>query len=63
MDIEEEIVAFGETEVWVECDFCGHAFGGPGLDEAIIVLGYVILCADCIRQNSSKWESPQRDGP
>jgi hypothetical protein len=29
MDMEEEILAFGKTEVWVECDACGRAFGGP----------------------------------
>ncbi len=24
MDVEEDIVAFGETAVWVECDLCGR---------------------------------------
>ena len=55
MDIEEEILAFGETEVWVECDLCGHAFGGPGLDKAIVVVGHVNVCVDCLPKSRSKW--------
>jgi hypothetical protein len=26
MDVEEEMLAFGETAVWVECDVCGRFF-------------------------------------
>jgi len=28
MDMEEEIIAFGETALWVECGLCGCTFGG-----------------------------------
>jgi hypothetical protein len=55
MDIEEEILAFGETEVWVECDLCGRAFGGPSLDKVIVAVGHVNVCVDCLRQIRSKW--------
>jgi ribosome-binding protein aMBF1 (putative translation factor) len=55
MDIEEEILAFGETALWVECDLCGRAFGGPGLTKAIIGVGHVNVCVDC--QGKSKEET------
>ena len=48
MDIEEEILAFGETVVWVECDLCGRAFGGPDLNKAIVAVGHVNVCVDCL---------------
>jgi len=47
MDMEEEIVAFGETALWVECDVCGRALGGPGLNKAIVADGYVNVCVNC----------------
>jgi hypothetical protein len=55
MEIEDEILAFGETVVWVECDVCGRAFGGPGLNKAVVAVGHVNECNDCLRKNSSKW--------
>jgi hypothetical protein len=55
MDMEEEIVAFGETAVWVECDVYGLAFGGPGLDKAIVSVGHVNLCVKCLRTSRTKW--------
>lgn len=51
MDFEEEIVAFGETAVWVECDFCGRAYGGLGVNKAIVVRGRTNICVEC-RQKS-----------
>jgi hypothetical protein len=47
MDVEEEMLVFGETAVWVECDVCGHAFGGLGLHKAIVVLGHKNVCSGC----------------
>jgi hypothetical protein len=55
MDIEEEILAFGETEVWVECDFCARAFGGPGVAKAIVAIGHVNVCIDCLRKSENEW--------
>ncbi len=48
MDIEEEIIAFGETVLWVECDLCGRAFCGPGMNTAIVAVGHVNVCVDCL---------------
>lgn len=50
MDIEEEIVAFGETALWVECDECGRAFGGPGVNKVIVALGHFTVCVDCVKK-------------
>jgi hypothetical protein len=55
MDIEEEILAFGETEIWVECDLCGRAFGGLDLNKAIVRVGQANVCVDCLRKSRSKW--------
>ena len=46
MDLEVEMLAFGETAVWVECDLCGRAFGEPGLTKAIVAVGHVNVCVD-----------------
>jgi hypothetical protein len=54
MDVEEEIEAFGEAVVWVECDLCGCAFGGPGVNEAIVTVGHVNVCVDCLRKTGLK---------
>ena len=51
MDVESSIEAFGETEVWVECDLCGRAHGGPGMNRAMVAVGQVNVCVDCL----SKW--------
>jgi hypothetical protein len=59
MDIEEEILAFGETEVWVECDVCGCAFGGPGVNKAIVAVGHVNVCADCDEDKKVQYEGSQ----
>ena len=47
MDMEEEIVAFGETALWVECDICGSAFGGLSLDKAIVTVRHINVCINC----------------
>ena len=62
MDIEEEILAFGETEVWVECDLCRRAFGGPGLTKAIVAVGHANVCVDCLRKSMTKWGTPAEGG-
>jgi ribosome-binding protein aMBF1 (putative translation factor) len=54
MDMDEEILALGETAVWVECDLCGRAFGGPGLTQAIVAAGRMNVCLDCMRTSESK---------
>jgi hypothetical protein len=46
---------FGEAALWVECDLCGRAFGGPGLSKAIVPVGHVNICVDCLRMSKSKW--------
>ena len=48
MDTDEEILAFGETAVWVECDLCGRAFGGPGVTKAIAAAGQINVCVECL---------------
>jgi ribosomal protein S27E len=53
MDTEEELLAFGETALWVECDVCGRAFGGPGISKAVIAVGDVKECVDCLRKSES----------
>ncbi len=53
MDMEEEIVAFGETVLWVECDSCGRVFGGPGLTKVIVAVEHMNVCVDCLRKSSS----------
>jgi hypothetical protein len=37
-----------ETEVWIECDRCGRAYGGPGVLEAVRRLGWENVCAECL---------------
>jgi ribosome-binding protein aMBF1 (putative translation factor) len=55
MEIEEEIMVFGETAVCVECDLCGRSFGGPGVSKAIVAVGQVNVCLDCLRKVRKKW--------
>ena len=38
------------TEVWIECDGCGGAFGGPGLAMGITRIGDAMLCTECQRK-------------
>lgn len=54
MDIEEEIEAFGETEVWIECDICRCAFGGRDLQRAIIAVGCLNICVNCLPKSEVK---------
>ena len=58
MDMEEEILAFGETEVWVECDQCGRAFGGPDVNKSVVAvrhaIGHTNVCVDCLQRTRGK---------
>ena len=54
MNVEEAIVAFGETVLWVECDVCGRAYGGPGVNKAIVAVGRVNVCAECLRKSGNQ---------
>ena len=64
MDMEEEILAFGETALWVECDLCERAFGGPGVKKAIVAVGHVNMCVDCLRKSRNNWAtSAEEVGP
>ena len=45
--MDDETGIWIETEIWIECDRCGKAFGGPGVFEAMRVSGCKILCARC----------------
>ena len=54
MDMEEEIFVFGETVVWVECDLCGRAFGGLSVNKAIVPVGDVNICVDCLRKSRER---------
>lgn len=49
MDVETEIIAFGETAVWIECDLSGSAYGGPGVNKAIVTVGQANVCVDYLR--------------
>ena len=49
MDMEEEILAFGETAVWIECDLRVTAYGGPGVNKVIVPIGHINACAECLR--------------
>ncbi len=42
-----------ETDVWVECDGCGVAFGGPGLSRVVSRVGKTVLCTGCQRKLTS----------
>ena len=57
MDTEEEIVPFGETVLWVECDFCGRAFAGLGLDKVLVAVERINICVECLRKSENKWET------
>ena len=59
MDVEKEIVAFGETTVWVECDVCGRAYGRAGLKTAIVATGQANVCVDCLDKGESSAEKKQ----
>ena len=57
MDIEEEILAFGETEVWVECDLCGRVYGGLGVNKVLVAQGHVNVCVDCLGTSGESLEN------
>ncbi|MGA2604034.1 MAG: hypothetical protein ABSG14_07385 [Verrucomicrobiia bacterium] len=41
------------TEVWVECDFCGRAVGGPGLDLYLKHVGPFNVCLWCYQSDQN----------
>jgi len=51
MDKEEEIAAFGETEVWITCDVCGRVYGRPDINKTMARVGEANICVDCL----NKW--------
>ena len=48
MDVETEILVYSETALWVECDVCGRAYGGPGVNKAVVAAGQVNVCVNCL---------------
>jgi len=36
-----------ETEVWIECQSCGRAFGGPGIELSVRRYSDGIFCTEC----------------
>jgi hypothetical protein len=58
MDVEEEILIYGETEVWVTCDNCRRVYGGPGLGQVMFRLGESNVCVDCLQSCKSNWGTP-----
>ena len=46
---------FDETALRVECDLCERAFGGPGVKKAIVAVGHVNVCVDCLRKSRMIW--------
>jgi hypothetical protein len=59
MDVEEQILACDETAVWVECDVCGRAYGGPGVNKAVVAVGHVNVCVDCLGKSEGHVEKKQ----
>jgi ribosome-binding protein aMBF1 (putative translation factor) len=49
---EEAVVAFGETAVWIECDACGRAYGGPSVNKAVVAVGEANVCVNCLRESA-----------
>ena len=37
-----------ETEIWIECDRCGRAYGGPGVLTVIWKRGREVVCTECL---------------
>jgi hypothetical protein len=62
MNVEEAIMAFGDTAVWVECDVCGRAFGRPGLNKAIVAVEGTNVCVDCLCRSRGKWGTSTEGG-
>jgi hypothetical protein len=50
MEIEEEMAAFGETQVWITCDLCGRVYGGPGITELMVRVEEANICVGCLTQ-------------
>ena len=53
MDVETEMLIYGETAVWVECDQCGRAYGGPGVRSAVVAIAQGNVCIECLRDGRS----------
>jgi hypothetical protein len=53
MDVETEIIAFGETVLWVECDICRQVYGWLGVGKAIVNVGGRNICTECAREREA----------
>jgi uncharacterized Zn-finger protein len=42
-----------QTEVSIECDVCGKAYGGPGVFLAVWRCGSELVCAGCVSRRES----------
>ena len=62
MEIEEEIAAFAESEIWVECDLCGRAYAGPGLNDVMVARKSDNVCVHCLRSGigNGDWERGEK---
>jgi len=63
MNVEEAIVAFWETVLWVECDLCGRAFDRPGRGKVMFRLGQSNVCVHCVRSCRDNWGTPAEGYP
>jgi ribosome-binding protein aMBF1 (putative translation factor) len=48
------------TEIWIDCDVCGRAFGGPGLHRVMFNRGWGLVCLDCMRKLTRTGEDAHR---
>jgi hypothetical protein len=42
-----------ETEIWIECDSCGKAYGGPDVFRVVQKRGDELLCTKCLARRDS----------
>jgi hypothetical protein len=57
--VEVGRMIFLETEVWVECDRCGRAFGGPGFGLSVFPYPDGVFCVECRGQRRTIVDSPR----
>ena len=54
MNLEDEIAAFVDTGVWIECDVCGRTYGGLGVEKVIVKVEQANVCAWCLQAVKSQ---------